>query len=247
MRGEYDPQVRKISRRLEMKMCVGKQSCSSRWSSSTACLKVAVLLAICCAPIYLLAQDQRLSQYAHRAWLVRDGVFNDAVATVAQTTDGYIWVGTASGLYRFDGFRFEPWSSPDGKQLPSHVILSLLGARDGSLWIGMTGGLAHFVDHKLALYPNFHDDVDALLEGRPGTIWFARSEAGGALRTPICQALPAQIRCLGESDGLTTKVCCPRSLSQDTEGYLWATLEARSLPNVFSQSVDADEGDRDCK
>ena len=205
-------------------MFEARQSCLGRWPSWRG-LKIVVLLGLSFVPIYTLAQEQRLSQYVHRAWLVRDGFFNGTVTTITQSTDGYIWVGAVSGLYRFDGVRFEPWLSPDGKKLPSNVILSLSAARDGSLWIGMRGGLAHFVDHKLVVYPDFHDDVDGLLEDQSGTIWFTRSEAGGALRTPICQALPTRIRCLDESDGVTTKVCCPRGLTQDTEGYLWATTE----------------------
>ena len=210
-------------------MFAGKQSRSIRWSSSTVSLKIVALLALWSVPFCALAQEQRVSQYAHRAWLVRDGHFNGAAVSITQTTDGYIWVGTASGLYRFDGFRFEPWSSPDGKKLPSNVILALVGARDGSLWIGMKGGLVHFVDHKLVVYPNFNDDVDALLEDPSGRIWLTRSEAGGALRTPICQALPTTIRCLDQSDGVTTEVCCPKSLAQDTEGYLWVTTEGPLL------------------
>src|SRR5215469_1617014 len=133
---------RTISRQLEMKMYAGKQSRSSRCSSWTACLKTVVLLAISYIPVCTLAQEQRVSQYAHRAWLMRDGFFTGAPGAITQTGDGYIWIGTESGLFRFDGSRFEPWSSPDGKKLPSSVIRHLLGARDGSLWIGMHGGLA---------------------------------------------------------------------------------------------------------
>jgi signal transduction histidine kinase/ligand-binding sensor domain-containing protein len=178
-----------------------------------------------CLPACALAQEQRVSQYAHRAWLVRDGFFNGSPIAVTQTNDGYIWVGTGAGLYRLDGSRFEPWSSPDGKKLPSSVIWGLLGARDGTLWIGMRGGLAHFVDRKLFVYPDFHDDVRGLLEDRSAKIWFTRSEAGGALRTPLCQALPTTIHCPDQSEGVTTKSCCSYSMDLDTEGYLWANTE----------------------
>jgi len=208
-------------------MLAGKQPRLDRSSVSTACWRIVVLLAS--VSLCVLAQEQRVSQYAHRCWLLRDGFFNGAATTITQTNDGYIWIGSVAGLYRFDGVGFEPWSSPDGKKLPSNVILSLAGARDGSLWIGMRGGLAHFDGHKLFLYPNFYDDVDGLVEDRSGFIWFTRSGAGGALETPICQALPTTIHCLEQSDGVTTKVCCPKSLTQDTEGLLWATTEGPLL------------------
>jgi ligand-binding sensor domain-containing protein/two-component sensor histidine kinase len=191
----------------------------------TRTLGVVALLAIWSVPLFSPAQEQRLSQYAHRAWLVRDGFFNGNPRTITQTTDGYIWIGAGSSLYRFDGSRLEPWSSPDGRKLPSNVILNLLGAHDGSLWIGMIGGLAHFVNGKLTLYPDFHADVGALLEDRSGKIWFTAADPAGALRTPLCEAFAKTIHCLGESDGMTTKACCSLHLGQDTEGYLWVATE----------------------
>jgi signal transduction histidine kinase/ligand-binding sensor domain-containing protein len=209
-------------------MFAAKRTLSNCWSSLTAFLILVAFLVICfpeCTP----AQEQRLSQYAHRAWLGRDGFFTGSPNAITQTTDGYIWIGTGSGLFRFDGSRFEPWSSPDGKKLPSNSIYGLLGARDGSLWIGMNGGLAHFVDHKLFVYPDFHDDVAGLLEDQSGNIWFTRSEAGGALRTPLCQALPTQIHCLDQSDGFAGKSCCSFVLAQDTQGYLWVQTEGPLL------------------
>lgn len=205
---------------------LGKSSNSTGSSFSLACLTIVSLLAICSVSLCSLAQEQRLSQYAHRAWLARDGFFSGAPVAITQTTDGYIWVGTASGLFRFDGSRFEPWSSPDGKKLPSDLIYGLLGARDGSLWIGMQGGLARFADHKLLVYPHFNDTVTRLLEDRSGNIWFTR---GGALITPICQAWPTKIHCPDQSDGLTAKFSGAGGLAQDTEGYLWTTTEGPLL------------------
>jgi len=53
---------------------------------------------------------------------------------------------------------FFPWTSPDGKHLPSSTIFALLVARDGSLWIGTAAGIAHFVNDKLVEFPDFHDE-----------------------------------------------------------------------------------------
>jgi signal transduction histidine kinase/ligand-binding sensor domain-containing protein len=208
---------------LEMTIFPENEPGSNVWAPSTISLKLIVLVSLCCLPICALAQEQRLSQYAHRAWLVRDGFFGGAPNAITQTADGYIWVGTGSGIFRFDGARFEPWTSPDGTQFSSRQISALLGARDGSLWIGMGGGLAHFADGKLFVYPDFHDDVGfgSLLQDRDGKIWFGRSQSGGALRTPICQALPTTIRCLDRSDGLSLRSCCTQGLAQDTAGNLW--------------------------
>src|SRR6516165_8165464 len=101
--------------------------------------RISVLLAIlvfCCGEGAALDPTSHISQYGHTVWRVRDGYFAGASPIViTQTTDGYIWVGTMEGLYRFDGVSFARWTSPFGEELPASTVVNLLGARDGSLWI----------------------------------------------------------------------------------------------------------------
>jgi ligand-binding sensor domain-containing protein len=100
-----------------------------------------VILASCpCA--FGLNPSLRINQYAHKAWTIREGFFKSKVLSIAQTTDGYLWLGTDSGLVRFDGVRSVEWQPPAGEQLPSSFIRSLLAGRDGTLWIGTNRGLA---------------------------------------------------------------------------------------------------------
>ena len=81
-----------------------------------------------------------LTQYSHRAWRLQDGLFDGAPTAIAQTTDGYLWIGTANGLFRFDGVSFVSWAdmAPE-KQLGSAEISALLGARDGRHGKGRRG------------------------------------------------------------------------------------------------------------
>jgi ligand-binding sensor domain-containing protein len=83
-----------------------------------------------------------LSQYAHTAWKIRDGFPKGIINSIAQTPDGYLWLGTEFGLIRFDGNRAVPWQPPQGQNLGSSDIRALLTARDGTLWIGTAKGLA---------------------------------------------------------------------------------------------------------
>src|SRR5499427_8770606 len=75
-----------------------------------------------------------VSQYAHTAWKVREGFTKGTIISIAQTPDGYLWLGTEFGVLRFDGVRTTPW--PSDRLLPSSKIASLLAGRDGTLWIG---------------------------------------------------------------------------------------------------------------
>ena len=69
---------------------------------------------------------KRISQYAHAAWRIQDGFFRGNPSALAQTKDGYLWVGTDAGLLRFDGVRFVPWQAEHGERLPSAAVLGLL-------------------------------------------------------------------------------------------------------------------------
>ena len=102
--------------------------------------------------IVALDPTSHISQYGHSVWRLQDGYFGSAPRRVAQTTDGYIWVGTGNGLFKFDGVRFIRWAAQSGEELPSLSIRGLLGARDGSLWIATDAGLAHLVNGRLTLY-----------------------------------------------------------------------------------------------
>ena len=82
----------------------------------------------------MLALDPSIdiNQYAHTAWRVRDGFGKGFFYSIAQTPDGYLWLGTEFGLLRFDGVRAVPWQPPPGQQLPSNEIPKLLVTRDGT-------------------------------------------------------------------------------------------------------------------
>jgi ligand-binding sensor domain-containing protein len=117
-----------------------------------ACIALGILLA-CCPCASALNPSLDINQYSHKSWTVGDGFFKGPIAAIAQTGDGYLWLGTESGLLRFDGVRTVPWRPPAGEHLPSGSIRSLLATRDGRLWIGTAKGLASWKDGKLMVYP----------------------------------------------------------------------------------------------
>jgi signal transduction histidine kinase len=67
------------------------------------------LLFVLSATAWAVNPNRQITQYAHTAWRIQDGFFNDVPTAVTQTTDGYLWIGTKTGLMRFDGVRFVPW------------------------------------------------------------------------------------------------------------------------------------------
>ncbi len=104
---------------------------------------LALLTSVLACSVFAFPLDPSLdvSQYAHTAWTIREGFFRGNIYSIAQTGDGYLWLGTEFGLLRFDGNRYIPWQPPAGQNLPGNGITKLLVTSDGTLWIGTYAGL----------------------------------------------------------------------------------------------------------
>ncbi len=171
-----------------------------------------------CPHAFALNPALDISQYAHTAWRVREGFSKGPISAIAQTADGYLWLGTEFGLLRFDGVRAVPWQPPAGETLPGSWVRALLAGRDGTLWIGTLKGLASLNDGKLTQYPAIAgSSIDALLEDRHGTIWAAGFEVPKGKLCAI-ESRTRAIECHGKDGTLGTYV---GSLFEDFDGNLW--------------------------
>jgi PAS domain S-box-containing protein len=176
-----------------------------------------MLIARTCA--FALNPALDVSQYAHTAWRIRDGFAKGSILSIAQTPDGYLWLGTAFGLYRFDGVRNVPWQ-PTGQHLPSSTITSLVAARDGTLWIGTWSGLVSWKNGKLTQYAQLAGlHIFALVEDHEGSIWAGTS---GPSDGKLCEIRSGDVRCHAEMGGVGRGVF---GLHKDGKGNLWVELE----------------------
>jgi ligand-binding sensor domain-containing protein len=186
--------------------------------------------------VWAVNPDHRISQYGHTAWHVRDGVFSGSPNAIAQTADGYLWVGTQVGLVRFDGVRFVPWNPPN-ENLSYTGILSLQGASDGSLWIGTQVGLMQWKDGRLIKFPEVDGYVNSIYEDREGVIWVARSRkhVGG-----LCRVAESKATCYGSQDGVQLDA---GAVTGDGSGNLWVGSSAQITRwNPGSSTVYAPPG-----
>lgn len=120
-----------------------------------------------------LEPGRQLAQYHHRVFTPRDNT-PTAINALAQTEDGYLWVGTATGLYRFDGVTFELMSSLDGQNIRNFPVICLVSEPGGGLWIGYGGAGGGY--YKAGHYTHFGPDKGwhALLSGAvdpDGVLW----------------------------------------------------------------------------
>ena len=176
-------------------------------------------------PASALEPKTRIAQYRHTAWRVQDGAFESAPNAIAQTADGYIWIGTGSGLVRFDGVRFQRWTLGSDKRVFDTAVVSLLGASDGTLWIGTDTGLLSWKnDH---LQEHVSGRIGAILEDHQHRIWVARSRmlrardlgVPTALSGGLCQVVGDHTGCIGGDDRM--RLFTADVLSEDVEGNLW--------------------------
>jgi signal transduction histidine kinase/ligand-binding sensor domain-containing protein len=122
------------------------------------------------------AQDV-LDEYRLTSWGPTQGLTSGAVQALAQDAAGYLWLGTETGLVRFDGVRFTPWTSFGVTQLPRVPIRTLRAARDGSLWIGFgfSRGVSRLQNGQVQNYTERDGlpptDVSVLVQGLGGDIW----------------------------------------------------------------------------
>jgi len=93
---------------------------------------------------YAVESPWTLGHFQHTSWTTKDGAPSD-IAALAQTSDGYLWIGSTRGLYRFDGIRFVHFEPVAGETLPSSQIYSLFAPASGGLWISYEGSGVSFL------------------------------------------------------------------------------------------------------
>ena len=117
-------------------------------------------------------------EYVSRTWRTQDGLPESRIRALAQTPDGYLWVGTPGGLARFDGVRFVVYSRFNTPAMTDDNIRGLSIGRDGSLWIATDGGgLLQYQGGRFHSFgPNeglANEFVGAVLEDQKRQVWAA--------------------------------------------------------------------------
>jgi signal transduction histidine kinase/ligand-binding sensor domain-containing protein len=144
---------------------------------------ICMLFGLCCFPTFALHPNQPLAQLYHSSWGPKQGVTGNVTA-LAQTTDGYLWVGTTDGLLRFDGISFERYE-PENGSLPATSVSALMAVPGGGLWVGFYRGGASFIkDGQVTNYSESDGfpvyTVRGFARDRSGAIWAAA--VGGLVR-----------------------------------------------------------------
>ena len=82
-----------------------------------------------------LDPNRTVSQYIRSSWGPEKSFASGSVTAIAQTTDGYLWIGTDKGLVRFDGSNFRQFEQANPSSLVIGAVQTLLADEQGNLWI----------------------------------------------------------------------------------------------------------------
>jgi ligand-binding sensor domain-containing protein len=96
------------------------------------------------------AHTQVLQGYHHTAWTIENGRINSAVWAVQQAPNGFLWLTTPTGVFRFDGLRFEPVDEVTNGQVHNADVISVFLSSSGGVWLTTrTHGLLLWKDNRV--------------------------------------------------------------------------------------------------
>ncbi len=138
-------------------------------------LGVAALLAASTRSALALEPSTPLANYARQSWVMENGLPQNTIHALAQTQDGFVWLGTEAGLVRFDGVAFQVFDRASTPSLPGSDIRCLLAAPDGALWIGTGDGLDRWKNGESTVFTTANglpaNGVRALQQTGDGVLW----------------------------------------------------------------------------
>lgn len=156
-------------------------------------------------------------QYLHRTWNTRDGLIQNTVNCMVRDGRGYMWLGTDSGLVRFDGLQFKTFRN-------INKVTCLLIHSSGEIWIGTYGSGVFCYDsagncikkysEAAGLPSNF---IQTMAEDKSGNVWLGTSAKG------IIRFKDNVFTLFTASEGLSNNHVS--SLLADSQGSLWIGTE----------------------
>lgn len=127
--------------------------------------------------------DLNLSQYVSQKWDIRDGLSQNSISQIAQTDNGFLWLGSQEGVVRFDGFDFRVFDKANTPIFTANEISVLVSDQQGGLWLGFNGGgILHWQNGEFSR--PIHDEriinahIRCLLPDGPGRLYIGTETLG---------------------------------------------------------------------
>jgi len=211
-----------------------------------------ITLTVALSPsLFALNPNKTISQYGHKVWLKQNGLPANSVNCAIQTRDGYIWLGTSAGLFRFDGVQFDQVSTNPSDSKAPESIASLRESKDSSLWIGTAyNGLRRYGGNKMIFYDPkdgfYQTEIKTLFESSSNNLWIGTSNGLFKVTDGKFETIPISpnfVTFLTEDHKGRIWVGTHQGvlvLSNDKNSELFRVSTANGLPNNVTTSIHTD-------
>jgi signal transduction histidine kinase/ligand-binding sensor domain-containing protein len=206
---------------------------SARWLNT-----VFALVAMLFSPLRSHCSGTAAEQeFITRNWDIEEGLPASNVSALARTPDGFLWIGTPSGLVRYDGAHFKTFSPANTPALSDPRIASLFVDHSGTLWIGTgDGGLARFITNTFQAFSLGASipkaDLRGFAEDRDGTVW------GIVGREGVFSWRNGQASFYSTNSGLTSSIIW--EIAADAQGQVWVNCRGRLMQYRAGRWKDAE-------
>jgi diguanylate cyclase (GGDEF)-like protein/PAS domain S-box-containing protein len=168
-----------------------------------------------------------------------EGLPNDDVAALHESSDGTLWIGTRLGLARLSNGRITPFAAND--QLPHQSITGLAEDSSGRLWIGTGGGLATYKDDKVSVYSAGEgfprQAISALRAGRDGSLWIGTDGEG------LFRYRSEKVQKYGRAEGVVSSRIS--AVYEDRNGTIWIGTYDRGFGRLRDNQAEFDSDTKD--
>jgi ligand-binding sensor domain-containing protein/signal transduction histidine kinase len=233
------------------------------WQCKSITAVLTVVFFAC--PAHAIDPNRAISQYIRERWGSEKGFPDGSVSAFAQTTDGYLWIGTEKGLVRFDGLNFRLFEQAIPTSLPIGPVRGLLADAEGNLWILLQSTrILRYHDGRFE--PGSEEElfgVTSVLRRKDGTVLLSSVALGtvtyrvgkfGNLTSPVQLANSEPPTTDEAADNLSTRLnwaagvaihrfAAPHSpvvsMAETTDGKVWLGTRDRGLFYVDQGLISA--------
>ena len=189
------------------------------------------------------AETKFQAQYTRHVWHIQDGLPEETVQAIRETSDGFLWIGTTGGLVRFDGSHFVRFLQNALRISPGDdSTFCILAAHDGTLWLGTEGdGLLHYDGRSFRAFGSADGLTDgfvrSVIEDSQHRIWIGTDNG-------LFRIVDGKVQAVDTSPYGPIAV---HSIFEDRDHTVWvggsqllafgpAGVNRYKLPGAFSQS-----------
>ncbi len=183
--------------------------------------------------LYALDWTDQQEKYIQRIWTIESGLPQNTIQTLIQTQDGYLWIGTPSGLARFDGVKFTVFTKQNTPALKNDNILSLYEDSNKILWIGTDGG--GLCSYQNGIWENFsrrnglsNNHIRSIIADWKGHLWIGTDYG-------LNRMSGDDIKIFTIDDGLLDNIIT--TLNIDNTGGIWVGTLQGGLARIDQESI----------